>query len=41
MQFIGGRGGDDAPVERAASASAGRGPGAASEPDLTDDDIPF
>ena len=42
MQFIGGRGGDDMPAERAASASAGRGPGAASsEPDLTDDDIPF
>jgi single-strand DNA-binding protein len=42
MQFIGARGGDDVPAERAASASAGRGPGAASsEPELTDDDIPF
>ena len=42
MQFIGARGGDDMPAERAASASAGRGPGAASsEPELTDDDIPF
>jgi single-strand DNA-binding protein len=42
MQFIGARGGDDVPAERAASASAGRGPGtASSEPELTDDDIPF
>jgi single-strand DNA-binding protein len=40
MQFIGARGGDDVPAERAASASAGRGP-ASSEPELTDDDIPF
>lgn len=41
MQFIGGRGGDDAPVERAASAGASHSGPAASEADLSDDDIPF
>ena len=42
MQFIGSRG-DEMPADRAASAGASRGgPGAApSEPELTDDDIPF
>ena len=41
MQFIGGRGGDDMPVERAASAGASHSGSAAPEPDLADDDIPF
>ena len=41
MQFIGTRGGgDDAPYERAASASASAGP-AESQADLSDEDIPF
>ena len=40
MQFIGGRG-DDMPSERAASAGASQSGPAASEPDLSDDDIPF
>ena len=41
MQFIGTRGGDDAPYEqRAASASASASP-AESQSDLSDDDIPF
>ena len=39
MQFIGSRG-DDVPHERAASAGAGSGPGD-SQPDLSDEDIPF
>ena len=39
MQFIGSRG-DDAPYERAASASASASP-ADSQSDLSDDDIPF
>ena len=39
MQFIGSRG-DDAPYERAASASASASP-AESQSDLSDDDIPF
>ena len=39
MQFIGSRG-DDAPHERAASAGAAPGPGD-SQPDLSDEDIPF
>jgi single-strand DNA-binding protein len=43
MQFIGGRGGgsDEMPAERAASAGASHSAPAASEPDLSDDDIPF
>ena len=40
MHFIGSRGGDDMPQERAASASASAGP-AESQADLSDDDIPF
>jgi single-strand DNA-binding protein len=40
MQFIGSRG-DDAPVERAASAGASHSAPAPSEPDMSDDDIPF
>jgi single-strand DNA-binding protein len=40
MQFIGSRGGDDAPYERAASAGASAGP-AESQADLSDEDIPF
>jgi len=40
MQFIGSRGGDDTPQERAASASASAAP-ADSQADLSDDDIPF
>jgi len=40
MQFIGSRGGDDAPYERAATASASPGP-AESQADLSDEDIPF
>jgi single-strand DNA-binding protein len=41
MQFIGSRGGDDAGMqERAASASASPGR-VDSQPDLSDDDIPF
>ena len=41
MQFIGSRGGDDMPQEqRAASASASAGQ-PDSQPDLSDDDIPF
>jgi len=40
MQFIGSRGGDDVPVERAASAGASHS-GPADQPDLGDDDIPF
>jgi len=40
MHFIGSRGGDDMPQERAASASASAGP-ADSQADLSDDDIPF
>ena len=41
MQFIGSRGGDDAqPYERAASAGASSSP-AESQPDLSDEDIPF
>jgi len=41
MHFIGSRaGGDDMPQERAASASASAGP-PDSQPDLSDDDIPF
>lgn len=39
MQFIGSRG-DEAPYERAASAGASSGP-ADSQPDLSDEDIPF
>ena len=39
MQFIGSRG-DEAPYERAASAGASAGP-ADSQPDLSDEDIPF
>ena len=39
MQFIGSRG-DDAPHERAASAGASPSPGD-SQPDLSDEDIPF
>ena len=39
MQFIGTRG-DDAQHERAASAGASAGPGE-SQPDLSDEDIPF
>jgi single-strand DNA-binding protein len=39
MQFIGSRG-DDAPYERAATASASASP-AESQSDLSDDDIPF
>ena len=39
MQFIGTRG-EEMPVERAASASAAHGP-TDSQPDLSDDDIPF
>jgi single-strand DNA-binding protein len=39
MQFIGSRG-DEAPQERAASAGASPGP-ADSQPDLSDEDIPF
>jgi single-strand DNA-binding protein len=39
MQFIGSRG-DDAPHERAATAGASAGP-ADSQPDLSDEDIPF
>ena len=39
MQFIGTRG-DDSTQERAASATASAGP-ADSQPDLSDDDIPF
>jgi len=39
MQFIGSRG-DDTTHERAASAGASAGP-ADSQPDLSDDDIPF
>jgi single-strand DNA-binding protein len=38
MQFLGQRG-DEAPAERAASASASHGP--ADQSDLSDDDIPF
>ena len=40
MQFIGSRG-DDAPYERAASASASASSPADSQSDLSDDDIPF
>jgi single-strand DNA-binding protein len=40
MQFIGSRGDDAAMPERAASASASAGP-ADSQPDLSDEDIPF
>jgi len=40
MQFIGTRGGEDAPYERAASAGASAGP-AESQADLSDEDIPF
>ena len=40
MQFIGSRGDDAAPYERAASASASASP-AESQSDLSDDDIPF
>jgi single-strand DNA-binding protein len=40
MQFIGSRG-DEAMPERAASASAASGGPADSQPDLSDDDIPF
>ena len=40
MQFIGSRG-DDAPHERAASAGASSSPAADSQPDLSDEDIPF
>jgi hypothetical protein len=40
MQFIGTRGGDEMTHERAASASASAGP-PDSQPDLSDDDIPF
>ena len=40
MQFIGSRG-DDAPYERAASASASATSPAESQSDLSDDDIPF
>jgi single-strand DNA-binding protein len=39
MQFIGSRG-DEAPYEKAASASASAGP-AEPQPDLSDEDIPF
>jgi single-strand DNA-binding protein len=38
MQFIGSRS-DEAPVERAASASASSGP--VEQPDLSDEDVPF
>src|SRR5688500_2470071 len=41
MRFIVARGRDDMLVERAASARTGRWSVGASEPDLTDDDIPF
>ena len=40
MHFIGSRG-DDAPYERAASAGASSGAAADSQPDLSDEDIPF
>lgn len=40
MQFIGGgRGDQEAPMERAATATGGGGP--AEQPDMADDDIPF
>jgi single-strand DNA-binding protein len=40
MQFIGSRN-DDTPYEKAASASASSSPAADSQPDLSDEDIPF